>query len=806
MSEIYKHDETNRASSLFGVFAFSQESKIFMMSDNRMGYAFLCMPLLGADDAIESRITNMLNHEWPVKTIMQFGIISSDNINEHLNAYMNNRHGLDDELLRNMMYERNKFLRSGAQKPCDLTNNITFKNYYLCISVSHVLQNPIPTEDEYREIAELQTHCNKMLESIGLFPSAMDSDSYLAVMDDLLHHGSDALWNDNAPRKADKDKPLNEQILDKDKSIDVDERGFYIGKQRVVTMGVKKFPEYAYVGYGVSYLGEIMGGARGLRGNFLLNMSIYFPNITKVKNAINLKRQITVSQATGPLVKFAPVIMLKKRGFDVMNEALEDGDRPVKVYFSLSVFGNSYDEAIENAASARSYYSELGFQLVQDKYYTLPFFLNSIPLGSDSDVVDSLYRYKTMATRHASTLLPIYGDWKGTGTAIMNFISRNGQIMNIDLFDSSTNYNAVIAASSGSGKSFLTAYLITNYLSIGAKVWVIDIGRSYLKLCTRYGGDFVHFNKGSDICLNPFELIKDYEEEGEILVGIIAAMASPNEKLTQHQNETLKRVMTELWHTKGNKMLVDHIAEKLLTNTDRRIKDLGDQLFSFTSKGPYGRYFIGHNNVSFNNRFTVLELDGLQGRENLQQVVLLQLIYQIQQDMYLGDRDQRKIVIIDEAWALLTSSANVKTFIEHGYRRYRKYNGSAITITQGVGDLYRNDVGAAIVENSANTYLLRQKSVSIEELKQNKRLPLTAGAYELLKTVHTVPGSYSEIFFITEYGQGIGRLIVDPYQILLYSTKSEDVNAVKYYQDKGMSDDEAIKRVLKDRGVVYDGK
>ena len=56
-----------------------------------------------------------------------------------------------------------------------------------------------------------------------------------------------------------------------------------------------------------------------------------------------------------------------------------------------------------------------------------------------------------------------------------------------------------------------------------------------------------------------------------------------------------------------------------------------------------------------------------------------------------------------------------------------------------------------IAENSANMYLLGQKAETINALKKG-RLPLGEGGYEYLKTVHTVTGVYSEIFFITEMG------------------------------------------------------
>jgi conjugal transfer ATP-binding protein TraC len=113
--------------------------------------------------------------------------------------------------------------------------------------------------------------------------------------------------------------------------------------------------------------------------------------------------------------------------------------------------------------------------------------------------------------------------------------------------------------------------------------------------------------------------------------------------------------------------------------------------------------------------------------------------------------------------------------------------------------LYRNAAGRAIVENSANMYLLGQKAEVIEGMKQDRRLPLSDGGYELLKTVHTLPGAYSEIFFITEMGSGIGRLIVDPFKRVLFSTKPEDVQALKQLRRQGLSLGEAVQQLIESR-------
>jgi conjugal transfer ATP-binding protein TraC len=151
--------------------------------------------------------------------------------------------------------------------------------------------------------------------------------------------------------------------------------------------------------------------------------------------------------------------------------------------------------------------------------------------------------------------------------------------------------------------------------------------------------------------------------------------------------------------------------------------------------------------------------------------------------------------VIDEAWDLLTHG-DVGRFIEAGYRRFRKYHGAAITVTQSVQDLYGNPTGRAIAENSAHTFLLAQQAQVVDQLKAERRLPLTEAGAELLKTVHTVPGVYSEVFVIGDRGAGIGRLVVEPFKRLLYSTEPTEVAAIKALRARGRSTAEAIRELL----------
>jgi conjugal transfer ATP-binding protein TraC len=454
--------------------------------------------------------------------------------------------------------------------------------------------------------------------------------------------------------------------------------------------------------------------------------------------------------------------------------------------------------ALAAESNARTFWAERGFTMMADSFVALPLFVNALPFCSDRKAVRDSGRYRTATTEHAARLTPIFADWRGTGTPALNLIGRNGQLMNVCLFDSQTNYNTVVAAQSGSGKSFLANHLIESYLGAGAYVWVIDAGYSYLKLAEELGGDFIDFAPDKPVSLNPFPIVREYDEEGDILEAVVTAMAAPTEPLTDLQSSELKRAMRDLWAERGGDTSIDAVAAKLHAHEDERVRDIGTRLYGFTSEGAYGRYFHGPNTVSFRNRFTVLELDQLRSRKHLQQVVLLMLIYAVQQQMHSLPRGVKKIVLIDEAWELL-GEGEVGKFIEHAYRRFRKYNGAAVTVTQSIADFHTSASGRAVAENSANRFLLGQKSEVLDTLVAGNKLALNAFSLEVLKSVHTLAGQYSEIYVQTEGGSGVGRLIVPPFSRLLYSTRPEDLAAIARHRETGMTTQQAIAAVLAER-------
>ena len=302
------------------------------------------------------------------------------------------------------------------------------------------------------------------------------------------------------------------------------------------------------------------------------------------------------------------------------------------------------------------------------------------------------------------------------------------------------------------------------------------------------------FGEHSNVCLNPFTGVRNIDEEMPILKSIVAQMVSMN-ALDELSLAYIEEAIKDQYLIHGNDMTITNVATYLAAKDEPIAISLSKRLYSYTSQGAYAGYFDGPATMRAEADLVVMELEELKSKKDLQEVVLLSLIFQIQQAMM--DREQYKLLIIDEAWDLLTGG-NTANFMETAYRRFRKYKGACYSITQSVNDFYRIPAGVAIVENSDFMFLLRQRPESIKMLKESGRVSLTEGLYELLGSVHTEHGNFSEIFVYTPVGVTVGRLIVDRFTQLLYTSKADEYTAIKKYLDQGDIIEVAIAKVIED--------
>ena len=83
-----------------------------------------------------------------------------------------------------------------------------------------------------------------------------------------------------------------------------------------------------------------------------------------------------------------------------------------------------------------------------------------LPMNGSFASSTGLYRTHTLTSSQAAQFMPLLGEWRGTPNPTVLLTTRRGEVGGFDLYSSSSNYNAVLVAESGAGKSFWTQRLI----------------------------------------------------------------------------------------------------------------------------------------------------------------------------------------------------------------------------------------------------------------------------------------------------------------------------------------------------------
>jgi len=790
--------------------AWDPQTGIFMCDDGHLGVCYWGDPVNGADDTTAEMLKGAFSIPIPEGSFIQISLLGMPDIDAYIYNYRRRRedgiHQImheDARLILSEYYKRRAdFISNGRHEALIPATGVKVHDRRVIVSLKIPYKGLTPTIEEMDVVAEIGAKLAESLQAIGLFLRRMSDFEYLVIAHRLTHPFDAPKTDPVRP-----DQLLKNQVFTAGESMDLNKDCLIINDDVYAqVLSVSRWPKSNALSLMAYMIGDPLGANNQIRLPYHINLTLHYPNQYKKVSAMRQKAGLINYQAFGPMLRFVPRLAFKKQGMDVLINAIEQGATVIEASLSMTVYAKDNLEASRQIAGMRSYLQSFDMTMGEERRILNAVFWNAFPLFPTVESIKNTFRFSTMAIEQALTFAPILGEWKGTsrpnqtgkGHALL-LASRRGQIMPIDLYDSSTNYNSVVFAESGSGKSFLTQQVIMDYLSMGAKVWVIDVGRSYYKLARMINGAFMEFGEQSGICLNPFSRIESIDDEVGLIQAIIEKMAAPEEGLDDYRRSRIEEAVKAVWGRMGTSATITDIADYLNHQDDPRVSDIGSMLYAFTRHGSLGYWFDGTNNLDLSKDLVVLELEELKGKKTLQQVVLMQIISTIQREMYLSRDGRPKILIIDEAWDLLDDPM-VGRFMEHAYRRFRKYGGAAKIITQSIADLYRSPTGRAIADNSAYKFILRQNAESIDQVERDGYLALGDYGYYLMRTVHTVPGKYAEVMVYSNQGMGVSRLVVDRFSQVLFSTSGPERDVVIRAMDNGVPPLRAIQEFIETYG------
>lgn len=751
------YDETNR------LFLIQSES-----GENRLGAIWESPVLLGADDSTVERLRSALSSFMPVGTFVQFGLLSVPDASYYIGRYTQTKRKASS-LMKTMVNKRAAFVQKTVDENTREMNGVLCTRQRVIVSIT-VPCEPTPSENELRAVTDI---CSKLADgfnSAGLSLRQMDDSGWLALTRRFFN-----IYEQKDDLSKDDYLPLREQVFAPGNSVEIfkNKIKFNDGEYYSRTLSVKEFPRSTGLDIMNFLVGSPLADTNQISEPFWMSLTIHFPNQEKKSGAIKARQAFMANQSFGAMISSIPVFAHKKRGLDMMaNEIEGNGATIVEANFGITLFSRDEERLSAQMGAIPAWAASFGMTLREDKFILGPLFYGQIPFGFTVHGISNLYRFNTMTVMHAVQFLPIIGDWTASGDGGCSiYHTRRGRVAIFDPYDSTTNYNGVVFATSGAGKSFVAQQFACDLLSQGAKVWVVDQGRSYEKLCSVVGGQYITFSDDSRICLNPFTQIVQIDEEMDSLKAVFAKMAAPEGGLDDFAMASLEQAIKSVWDRLTNKATVTEIADWCNSQPDSRISDIGQMLYPFTRHGSFGFWFDGASNVDFTRDFVVMEIQDLASKKTLQQVVLMLLMDRVAIEMYHTE-GRKKVFLVDESWSLIDDPMVGKA-LTAGFRKVRKHDGAMWIITQSLADLYESPNGRVIIDNCAWQFILRQVSESIQSSVKSGRLNIDAYMLRILESVHTVPGKYSEIMIrnISDGGWGVVRFIADRFSQILFSTK-----------------------------------
>jgi conjugal transfer ATP-binding protein TraC len=791
--------EQHSLSGLLHYETFNPESDLFI-NKKSIGFILEASTLTGASEETVNILSTILTDTLPPNADLQFLLWASDKIGDELTAFEKQRSG-HGEIFEWLARKRTDFLKSGTLNSLSKHGSYLIRDFRLFVVVSIPRKN---VNDDSADLINIRDDIQSSLKSINIYSEHLAIERFISLMSDLLNPSSSIYptrqnWNEY--------DSLSLQLTDPEYHLEVLPNKLVIQSEQedkpweIRCFTVKDFPKAMTQWKMTDSIGQMFNNSLQLPCPVLISLNVRVLDHNKTASKAQLNFINKDNKAKSPLAKFIPNIIKEQQDWDFVRERLNDGDKLVKIYYQVIMYSPAH-KATHNERKIKDLYNANGWKLRKEIFVQFQSWLAAMPMRMTEGMyqdVQLLGRLRTVTAFNVANIAPLQGEWKGTPTPSLILPSRRGQIATWNPFDGvEGNYNIAIAAKSGSGKSVFVQEYIVAILGSGGRVWTIDVGRSYEKTCKILGGEFINFSSSNPININMFTNIKDFDNEAlPMLKPLLSAMARPNDKVTREEENFIEKAIKEAWQTKRNKATITTVVDWLKTQQHLVCQNLALLLYPYTKDGMYGRYFEGDCSINLNSRFVVLELQELKAKRDLQKIVLLVVMYQISQAMYLCDRSQIKSCVIDEAWDLLGGDNDgAAEFIETGYRTARRFRGNFVTITQSINDYYKNATSLAAFENSEYNIILAQKAESLNKLKQDKRLEMDGYTERIYKSLK-MGDVYSECVIKGPSGISVHRILLDPYARILYSSKGEEFEAVNRLCAQGKDIKEAVEIVAR---------
>lgn len=816
IAEIKAFSKRHSLSSLLPYEAYDEDSELYYNTDS-VGFMLYAFPATGINKAQLKILNDVMSGYHDIDTQIQITLISSPDVTTQTAAWAKERgfssNSKTSDIFKMLAKKRTEYLETGKWKSLFNDQSWSPRDYHLIISYSVILHKTMLEdgldEDFLNGLTDSKSRIAGALRSAGIGSIPLEPALFINLLNGVLNPSVKTspkfTYNPN--------DAINEQVLDADSAFLMGSHASTIlhsdESYSLIPFHVRQWPKQ-WAGFNNGeLLGSFTNNINRIGCPFIATLVVDFGDPSQFKSKLRNKSLRATQMSTSPISKFVPEWHDRKKDWDFVTKSFEDGARLADMFYQVVLIApQGQEQRAEH--SLKSVYSSIGWLLSKSAYIPVHSLLAVLPMGITADTrvaLKAFGHYHTHLTSTAVNCAPWIGEWKGTSTPAMLLHGRRGQVVTFDPYDNKKgNYNIAIAAKSGAGKSFFAQEIISTTLSSGGRAVVIDSGHSYREMASLLNGTYIEFDSGNIVGLNPFSNIDDYDdkhfkEQLPLLKMMICQMAGGEQKTSNVKQAIVERAIVAAWAEHKRKTTITKVSQAISQlvldqSQTTTAQELQLTLHSYTKDGMYAEFWEGDSNIALDNDFIVLELSGLNKTPDLQNVVLLYLIMRVTQRMYHdSNRAQRDICLIDEAWKLLKEGI-AGDFIEEGYRVVRKYNGCFITIVQAIIDYKKTDSALAAFNNSDFKIYLQQSPEVLVLAEDAGLISNKSGHIDLLSTVETIHGQYSEMAVVSPDGLSICRFVIDPYTEKLYSTQAAEVARIQHLMAQGISLTHAVQTLV----------
>lgn len=438
------------------------------------------------------------------------------------------------------------------------------------------------------------------------------------------------------------------------------------------------------------------------------------------KKVAEVQSQIAERERKG-LVR-DPILDTAYRDLESLRDSLQQAqERVFEVGLYITVYADDENELFKLENEIRSQLESKLIYVKPSLFQQEDGFKSTIPAGTDLLEVTT-----KLNSGPASSFFPFVSSELTSNKGILYGINRHNS--GLIIFDrySLPNYNSVIFATSGAGKSYATKLEVLRTMMFDTEVIIIDPEREYEYLAEAVGGRYFNISLSSEHHINPFDVPIPAEDEDPAdvlrshvihLVGLFRIMLGG---LTPEEDSIIDRAITETYALRDITPQSDFskIEPPLMYDFEMVLgsmegsESLLQRLRKYT-RGSWAGFINQPSNVDINKKLVVFSIRDME--DELKPVAM----YIITQYIWNAVRKniRKRLLVVDEAWWMMKSE-DTASFLFMLVKRGRKYFLGVATITQDVGDFLNSKYGVPIITNSSLQLLLKQSPSTIDNLQK----------------------------------------------------------------------------------------